>query len=60
MLKRNCIGRQYTAKKRQIAINPKFSYFPEKFGIIDTKKKQNSTLLDPHIFYSATATEHLL
>ena len=43
---RNCLGRQNTAKKRQIAINPKISYFPEKFGKIDTKKKQNFTLLD--------------
>ena len=31
-------------KKRQIAINPKISYFPENFGKIDTKKKQNFTL----------------
>ena len=34
-------------KKRRIAINPKISYFPEKFGKIDTKKKDNFTLIHP-------------
>ena len=33
-------------KKRQTAMNPKISYFPERFRKIDTKKKQNFTQLD--------------
>ena len=45
-----------TAKKRQIAINLKILYFPEEFGKIDTKKKQNFTLLD-HNFGSRISRE---